>query len=570
MNAFTNGWRATGVQEKLHILIQGTLIILFFVTMEWVLGRFEMQIERAAETRAEETANGLINGMNMLMLTGKISDPDNRKLLLDKMSQSRGVAELRIIRGRAVVEQFGPGLPEEAATDDMDREVLSTGRTLFRKLTLGNGHSALRVVVPFIAKQDFRGTNCLSCHVTNAGSVNGAASVVIDLSDEDSQLAEIEDWLWIGHIVLQILLLVIISLFVRIVIVRNITNPIRNLQHTMAEIQADLDFSRRADVNVDNPDIGEMARNFNILVEKLEHANERLQLFVKMFDNSGEAIFITDAQQKIIAVNPACYKITGYTEEEFIGHNPNILNSGRQDEQFYKAMWKSINDTGLWQGEIWNRRKNGEIYPEWLSIGTVKNSQNEIINYIAVFSDITRRKEDEAHIEHLAHYDSLTHLPNRALFADRLKHALVAGTRNKTKTALLFLDLDRFKYVNDTMGHVAGDLLLQSVAERLKSCVRESDTICRQGGDEFMILLPDGSDTEDAEKVARKIIGAMEIPHRIGDKEVVITFSIGISICPDDATDEDMMIKHADDAMYMAKDSGRNNYKIFVKAGPGA
>lgn len=570
MNAFTNGWRATGVQEKLHILIQGTLIILFFVTMEWVLGRFEMQIERAAETRAEETANGLINGMNMLMLTGKISDPENRKLLLDKMSQSRGVAELRIIRGRAVVEQFGPGLPEEAATDDMDREVLSTGRTLFRKLTLGNGHSALRVVVPFIAKQDFRGTNCLSCHVTNAGSVNGAASVVIDLSDEDSQLAEIEDWLWIGHIVLQILLLVIISLFVRIVIVRNITNPIRNLQHTMAEIQADLDFSRRADVNVDNPDIGEMARNFNILVEKLEHANERLQLFVKMFDNSGEAIFITDAQQKIIAVNPACYKITGYTEEEFIGHNPNILNSGRQDEQFYKAMWKSINDTGLWQGEIWNRRKNGEIYPEWLSIGTVKNSQNEIINYIAVFSDITRRKEDEAHIEHLAHYDSLTHLPNRALFADRLKHALVAGTRNKTKTALLFLDLDRFKYVNDTMGHVAGDLLLQSVAERLKSCVRESDTICRQGGDEFMILLPDGSDTEDAEKVARKIIGAMEIPHRIGDKEVVITFSIGISICPDDATDEDMMIKHADDAMYMAKDSGRNNYKIFVKAGPGA
>ncbi|MBU1424926.1 MAG: diguanylate cyclase [Gammaproteobacteria bacterium] len=570
MNAFTNGWRATGVQEKLHILIQGTLIILFFVTMEWVLGRFEVQIERAAETRAEETANGLINGMNMLMLTGKISDPENRKLLLDKMSQSRGVAELRIIRGRAVVEQFGPGLPEEAATDDMDREVLSTGRTLFRKLTLGNGHSALRVVVPFIAKQDFRGTNCLSCHVTNAGSVNGAASVVIDLSDEDSQLAEIEDWLWIGHIVLQILLLVIISLFVRIVIVRNITNPIRNLQHTMAEIQADLDFSRRADVNVDNPDIGEMARNFNILVEKLEHANERLQLFVKMFDNSGEAIFITDAQQKIIAVNPACYKITGYPEEEFIGHNPNILNSGRQDEQFYKAMWKSINDTGLWQGEIWNRRKNGEIYPEWLSIGTVKNSQNEIINYIAVFSDITRRKEDEAHIEHLAHYDSLTHLPNRALFADRLKHALVAGTRNKTKTALLFLDLDRFKYVNDTMGHVAGDRLLQSVAERLKSCVRESDTICRQGGDEFMILLPDGSDTEDAEKVARKIIGAMEIPHQIGEKEVVITFSIGISICPDDATDEDMMIKHADDAMYMAKDSGRNNYKIFVKAGPGA
>ncbi len=570
MNAFVNGWRATGVQEKLHILIQGTLIILFFLLMEWMLGRFEMQIERSAERRAEETANGLINGMNMLMLTEKITDPENRKLLLNKMSQSRGVAELRIIRGRAVVEQFGPGLPEEAPKDDMDREVLSTGKTLFRKLTLDNGHPALRVVVPFIAKPDFRGTDCLACHNTNAGSVNGAASVVIDLSHEESQLAEIEDWLWIGHIVLQVLLLIIISLFVRIVIVRNITRPIRNLQRTMADIQTDLDFSRRAEEDMHNPDIGEMARNFNLLVEKLEHANERLQLFVKMFDNSSEAILITDAQRKIIAVNPACYKITGYSEEELIGKNPSVLKSGRQDTKFYLEMWKSINETGLWQGEIWNRRKNGEIYPEWLSIGTVKNSQNEIINYIAVFSDITRRKEDEAHIEHLAHYDSLTHLPNRMLFSDHLKHALVAGARNKTKTALLFLDLDRFKHVNDTMGHVAGDMLLQSVAERLKSCVRESDTICRQGGDEFMILLPDGSGPEDAEKVARKIISAMEAPHQIGEDEVFITFSIGISIYPDDATDEEMMIRHADDAMYVAKDSGRNNFKRYVETGPEA
>jgi diguanylate cyclase (GGDEF)-like protein len=227
-------------------------------------------------------------------------------------------------------------------------------------------------------------------------------------------------------------------------------------------------------------------------------------------------------------------------------------------------MWQSINDIGIWQGEIWNRRKGGEIYPEWLSIGTVKNSQNEIINYIAVFSDITKRKEDEAHIEHLAHYDSLTHLPNRALFADRLKHALVTGTRNKKKTALLFLDLDKFKHVNDTMGHLAGDMLLQSVADRLKSCRRESDTICRQGGDEFMILLPEVNGAEDAETVARKIVSSMEAPHLIGEKELVITFSIGISICPDDATDDEMLIKHADDAMYLAKASGRNNYKFFA------
>jgi diguanylate cyclase (GGDEF)-like protein/PAS domain S-box-containing protein len=564
MNALTKGWRATGVQEKLHILIQGTLIILFFVLMEWVLDRFEVQIERAAESRAEETADGLINGMNMLMLTGEIIDPENRKLLLSKMSQSRGVIDLRIIRGRAVVEQFGPGLPEEAAKDAMDREVLSTGRTLFSRLTDSNGRPALRVVVPFIAKQDFRGTNCLLCHITQAGSVNGAASVTIDLSEEQGQLAEIEDWLWIGHIVLQVLLLIIISLFVRIVIVRNISKPVKKLHDTMAEMQRDMDLSKRADVDANNPDIGEMAQGFNLLAEKLEHANERLQLFVKMFDASGEAIMITDAQRKIIAVNPAFYRITGYAEEEVIGNNPKLLSSGRQDAKFYQAMWRSINETGSWQGEIWNRRKSGEIYPEWLSIGTVKNAHNEIINYIASFSDITKRKEAEARVEYLAHYDSLTNLPNRALFADRLHHALVAGIRNSKKSALLFLDLDRLKVVNDSLGHVAGDALLQSVADRLKSCVRESDTLCRQGGDEFLILLPEVGGREDAETVARKIISAMAHPHQISGNELVITFSIGTSICPDDATDDETMIKHADDAMYLAKESGRNNYKFFA------
>jgi len=564
MNIIKRGWRAIGVQEKLHILIQGTLIVLFFIMMVWVLERFELQIERAAESRAEETADGLINGMNMLMLTGQISSPENRKLLLNKMSQSRGVVELRIIRGRAVVEQFGSGLPEEAAVDELDREVLASGKTLFRNLTDKSGRPALRVVVPFIAEQNFRGTNCLACHATGAGSVNGAASVTIDLSEDNAQLTEIKNWLWIGHVAVQVFLVIIISLFVRIIIVRNISKPVKKLHDTMAEMQRDMDLSKRAGVDANNPDIGEMAQSFNALVERLQHANERLQLFVKMFNNSGEAIAITDAGRRVIAVNPAFVKITGYAEEEVIGQDPKILSSGRQDDKFYQAMWRSINETGMWQGEIWNRRKSGEIYPEWLSIGTVKNSQNEVINYISLFSDITKRKEAESRIEHLAHYDSLTHLPNRALFADRLKQALLAGIRNNKKSALLFLDLDKFKLVNDTMGHLAGDMLLQSVAARLKSCVRETDTICRQGGDEFMILLPEIGSAEDAETVAGKVISAMAEPHWIGETELVITFSIGISICPDDATDDEMLIKHADDAMYLAKASGRNNYKLFA------
>lgn len=559
-------WDRIGVQEKLHILIQGTLIVLFFVLMEWVVDRFEAQIERAAEFRAEETADGLINGMNMLMLTGQISDPENRRLLLEKMSQSRGIAELRIIRGRSVIEQFGPGLPEEQAADDMDREVLANGKTLFRRVTLADGREALRVVVPFIAQRNFRGTDCLACHTTVSGNVNGAASVTIDLTEEEAQLAEMRDWLWIGHIALQVLLLVIISLYVRMVIMRNITRPVGKLHDTMLEIQHDMDLSRRADVDTNNPDIGEMAQSFNVLAGKLEEATARLQLFAKMFDNSSEAIVITDAQKNIVAVNPAFVEITGYSADEVMGKNPKILSSGKQTAEFYEMMWTTLNETGQWSGEIWNRRKDGEIYPEWLSIGVVKNHRGETINYISLFSDITKRKEAEQRIEFFAHYDSLTKLPNRALFADRLKRALVVAHRNEKKAALMFLDLDKFKDINDMLGHLAGDLLLQSVAERVKSCVRGADTICRQGGDEFMILLEDVNGTEDVEKVAHKIISVMSEPHRIGEHSLTITFSIGAALYPDDAGDDKTLILHADQAMYRAKDSGRNNFRFFGRA----
>lgn len=557
-----NKWHGLGVQEKLHILIQGTLIILFFISMEWVVGRFEAQIMASAEMRANETADGLINGMNMLMLTGTISNPDNRKLLLNKMQQSEGIRELRIVRGKSVVAQFGNGLPEEQALDDMDREVLETGKPRLKRIDTPNGLPLLRVVVPFIALENFRGTNCLSCHVAEVGSVNGVASVTIDLSNAEATLQEIKNWLWAGHIAIQILLSVIISWFVRVLIVKNIAEPVKKLQAAMSEIHRENDLSKRADVDETNPDIGEMARTFNALVGNLEHATERLELFGKMFHGSGEAMLITDADKKIMAVNPAFTEITGYSAEEVIGKNPNLLSSGKQTPDFYQTMWMSLNETGQWQGEIWNRRKSGEVYPEWLSIGAVRNSKGGVINYISLFSDITERKAAEQKIEFLAHYDSLTRLPNRTLFADRMKLALISAGRNENKVALLFLDLDKFKAVNDTLGHLAGDLLLKSVADRLKSCVRESDTICRQGGDEFMILIPDAEVRFDVEILAQKIISVMEAPHHIDGHDLVITFSIGISIFPDDAIDSEAMIKCADNAMYRAKELGRNNYQF--------
>ncbi|HCI51938.1 MAG TPA: sensor domain-containing diguanylate cyclase [Gallionella sp.] len=556
-------WRELGVQKKLHILIQGSLIILFVISMNWVIERFEKQIISHAEQRADETADGLINGMNLLMLTGAISNPLNRQLLLEKTRRSEGVRELRIVRGDSVVSQFGPGLPEERAQDEMDRTALATGKSAFRRIDEPGKPPMLRVVVPFIAQKDFRGTNCISCHNAAEGSVNGLASVNIDLSQDMANLADIKRSLWIGHILIQLFLSWLIWLFVRNLIERNIADPVKKLKLTMAEIQHNNDLSKRADVDERNPDIGDMARSFNSLLGTLEQANERLELFAKMFENSSEAIIITDADKRILTVNPAFELITQYRSAEVIGSDPKILSSGKQTAEYYQAMWLIIESAGKWSGEIWNRRKNGEVYPQWLSIGAVKNHNGKVINYISLFSDITQRKEDEHRIEMLAHYDVLTKLPNRALFADRLQHALQVADRSHRKVGLMFLDLDKFKAINDTLGHLAGDQLLQSVAERLTRCVRQSDTVCRQGGDEFMILLEEINSPLDIEGVAQKIALEMSLPHQLGEEGRIVSFSIGAAIYPDHALDSEKLSQCADQAMYQAKEAGRNNFKLY-------
>lgn len=561
MKLIRHYWNTLGVQAKLHILIQGVLILLFIASMQWLLDRFEDQLMTAAESRAQETADGLINGMNMLMITGMISNPDNRRLLVNKMSKSDDIAAVRIIRGKPVVDQYGPGLPQEQALDQVDREVLSSGKMQFKREINSDGTPVLRVVMPFIAQTNFRETNCLSCHHVPEGAVNGAASVSIDLSRDVARLEELNRNLWVGNIVLQVLLSVLISWFVRRLIVRNIEQPVKKLQQTMSDIQHEGDLSKRAEVDGSNADIDEMAHSFNRLLDSLQFANQRLDLFGKMFHNSGEAILITDAERNIVAVNAAFVEVTGYSADEAIGQNPRMLSSGKQSTEFYRAMWLTIAATGQWRGEIWNRRKSGEVYPEWLCINVVRDSHGNVINYVSSFSDITQRKEAERRIEFLAHHDMLTGLPNRALFADRLEQSLLSAERNGSQVGLLFLDLDKFKSINDTLGHLAGDQLLQSVAQRLTGCVRETDTVCRQGGDEFLVLLSEVGGRADVERIAEKIIAAMEVAHRVLDSDIVVTFSIGLAVFPEDGTDSATIIHHADAAMYRAKARGRNNYQ---------
>lgn len=287
------------------------------------------------------------------------------------------------------------------------------------------------------------------------------------------------------------------------------------------------------------------------------------RLTATVFRASSEAIMITDTENRIVDVNPAFTRITGYPRSEVLGRNPRLLQSGIQSDNFYREMWAAINQNGHWRGEIWNRRRNGELYPEWLTLDRVLSPEGAVLNYVAMWSDISERKEAEARIHYLAHYDALTDLPNRVLFNDRFNQALLHARRYNQAVALMFVDLDRFKVVNDTLGHRVGDELLKQVAERLRQCVREEDTVSRQGGDEFVVLLTGLDTSSSAALVAEKILTALAQPVYFEGHELAVTGSVGIACYPGDGADPETLMKNADLAMYRAKNVGRNNYQFF-------
>ncbi|MEW8691140.1 MAG: EAL domain-containing protein [Candidatus Thiodiazotropha endolucinida] len=295
-------------------------------------------------------------------------------------------------------------------------------------------------------------------------------------------------------------------------------------------------------------------------------AEEKLRLADRAFQNTAEGITVTDASGNIVSTNPAFEAITGYTHEEVLGQNPRVLKSGHHTDSFYKEMWGTLLTTGHWRGEIWNRRKNGDAYPEWLTISAVKDGNGETTHYVGVFTDVSQIKEAQDQINFLAHHDALTRLPNRALFRERFDHALMHARRENTSIALLFLDLDRFKTVNDTLGHPVGDQVLLEVSKRMNQIIRASDTLARLGGDEFVLLLEEQTDAQHAAVVARKLIDLFSKPMILGEHELVVTASIGITLYPNDGDDSDKLIRHADRAMYEAKQQGRNTYRFFTHA----
>ena len=299
--------------------------------------------------------------------------------------------------------------------------------------------------------------------------------------------------------------------------------------------------------------------------EKERKENELL-LSENIFRHTLEGILITDTEGTIEKVNPSFTDITGYREDEVIGENPRILKSDHHDQAFYRKLWRHLIEHGSWEGEIWNRKKSGEAYPEWLSITSLKDSRGKVRNYLSMFHDITEKKHQEKRLEQLAYHDGLTNLPNRKLFMDRFKMAIASASRDKELTALLFIDIDDFKNINDTLGHPAGDNLLVQVKEKILSVCREEDTLARHGGDEFVLLLPSLQNSQSVTAVASRILALFNSPYIIEGYEHFVSVSIGIALSPDDGEDVTTLLKHADLALYNAKGMGKNTFAFFKES----
>lgn len=343
------------------------------------------------------------------------------------------------------------------------------------------------------------------------------------------------------------------------------SQPIRGSDHRVLGTFAIYHRTAHAPEQADIDLIEQIANLTSIAIER-KSDEERLRQAAGVFTFALEGIMITGSNGIIIDVNEAFTRITGYSHAEAVGQNPRLLSSGRQDAQFYKAMWSALTEQGHWSGEVWNRRKNGEVYAELLTISAVRSDQGDVQQYIALFSDITAIKRHQSQLEQMAHYDALTALPNRLLLSDRLHQAMALTQRRGDKLAVIYLDLDGFKSVNDQHGHDVGDQLLVAAAKRMKEALRESDTLARIGGDEFVAVLIDLPDASASLPLVNRLLVAAALPLQVGDLSLQVSASLGISIYPRaDDIDADQLLRQADHAMYQAKIAGKNQYSFYVE-----
>lgn len=555
----TNGFRLH--DTKIWVRLVFSILLAVMVSGVGLIHWSTLEQKKIAADQAKDFANSVhqmtLAGLTGMMITGTVS---LRAIFLDQIKETNHVESLQVFRGDAVVRQYGAGEDGEVPSDPVVLQVIQSGEPFYAVVHGKDDQERLKAVMPAVALENYLGKNCTFCHDVKPGTVLGAVSMEISLARANETTRQFG----LNALMAGIALCVPLALFIWYFISRLVTRPLRQMTDGLNQI-AGGGIEDVRELRVWGKDeVGMATESFNRVMAKAHELIQEQRLSRIVFDNSLESITITDAQSRIRMVNRAFSDTTGYSAEEVIGKTPAILKSGKQGPEFYQALWASLNERGEWRGEIWNKRKNGSLYPEWLNISAVRNPRGEVEYYVAIFTDITERKEHEARITFQAFHDALTGLPNRILFRDRLDQALAQAKRRKYLTpAVMFLDLDRFKLINDTLGHDAGDVLLREVASRLRACVRESDTVARFGGDEFTVLLPEITQASDAHAVAEKILEAMKASVLLAGQPTVITTSIGISLYGKDGTDAETLMKHADAAMYHVKGSGRADMCFF-------
>lgn len=566
-------WHSQGIQIKLQIIIQLVLIAVLIPTQLWIEQHFKEKILQAAESRARVSADGVINGMNMLMIKGVIKDPESRALYIRKMSASKGVKELRVIRAEQVQKQFGPGLPQEQPKDEMDRRVIANAREEILRVDDDNDPE-LRVVVPFIVSTDFRGTNCLDCHQAQAGSANGAASITLDLKADYASLNKTSALLWGGQAALQLILFFLIGRFTH-----TITRPLENLQTTMSALQKEEDLARYVGTMpslqiAGGDEVGQLSATFNRMVKTLQQQmvslsiseemqqryltlgrEEQARLMALLAVMSVGVLFVS-RENKILYANPTFFRIwlippetmlVGRDVADIPGYLSHLLTNEKASAQHLLELPETT--------ELYLADKRVVIQTCYV----VRDVEAQVVGHLWLYEDVTHARRTPEQLLHLAECDALTGLYNRHRFAGELERSLVEAKRNVTKVALLSFGIDDLNHINDTFGYAAGDKVLARVAEAVGKGVRRNELFFRLRGDQFAILIPNASE-KAVQVLAHRIEQAItKLDFELNGQKLGVTASMGMALYPDHGESEKALITYADTAMSLARQVGKNS-----------